>query len=371
MMVPFGKKLSIGTTPNVAIEIEDPDGVIYSVLSICDGKRTVEEIHRTVLDKFPHTTLENVMEIIEQVSSMPYIMDDAALAEESNLNEYLRERHSRNINFLTNFDPDGNKKFEYMRKIINTTVVLIGLGGVGSSILYNLASLGVKKVIGIDFDKVDLSNLNRQILYREKHVGIYKTEAASETIREFNSDVEFIPINMKLNNYNDILDILKEHDADFVICAADKPPLWIYRWTNQACLEMNIPWIYGGNSETTSYFQTIIPYESACYQCKEKYIFANFPEAVEKYESILAGGYEAQNNCLTASSNVLGSFIIFDFIRIRTGMAPPLSTNKLTYFNYKTYEIDREDVPIMDTCDCQRGILKGGETNENHNQSIK
>ncbi|WP_179234738.1 hypothetical protein [Heyndrickxia coagulans] len=46
MMVPFGKKLSIGTIPNGAIEIEDPDRAIDSVLSIYDGKRTVEVIHR-------------------------------------------------------------------------------------------------------------------------------------------------------------------------------------------------------------------------------------------------------------------------------------------------------------------------------------
>ncbi|WP_102273685.1 HesA/MoeB/ThiF family protein [Cytobacillus massiliigabonensis] len=371
IMVPFGQKLSIGTTPNTAIEIEDPDRLIYSVLSKCNGETTVEEIHNNIIEDFPSISIDDVKDIIKQVADMPYIMEDAELANHSNLNEYYRERHSRNINFLSNFDPKGTQKYEYMEKIINTTVILIGLGGVGSSILYNLASLGVKKVIGIDYDTVDLSNLNRQILYREKHIGMNKTDAASETIREFNSDVEFIPEYRKLSGYEDILNIIKTHNADFVICAADKPPLWIYRWTNQACLETNTPWIYGGNSETTSYFQTIIPFESACYQCKEKYIYANFPEAVEKYESILEGGYDAQNNCLTASSNVLGSFVIFDFIRTRTGIEKPLSINKLTYFDYKTYKIDSESVPIMETCSCHDMPLKGGETNENHYQSTK
>lgn len=371
MMVPFGQKLSIGNTPNTAIEIEDANGLIYSILSLCDGKSVVEEIHEKIVKDFETITLDDVKDIIKQVSEMPYIMDDANLASQSNLNEYQRERHSRNINFLSNFDSEGTMKFEYMEKIINTTVIVIGLGGVGSSIIYNLAALGVKKIIGIDFDIVDLTNLNRQILYREKHVGMKKTEAAAETVKEFNSDVEFIPVFKKLGGYKDILDIIKEHSADFVFCAADKPPLWIYRWANQACLETNTPWIYGGNSETTSYFQTITPFKSACYQCKEKFIYANFPEGVQKYESILDGGYDAQNNCLTASSSTLGSFMIFDFIRIISGMAKPLSINKLTFFDYKTYEIDREDVPIMETCDCQTTNLKGGESNENYYQGVK
>lgn len=69
------------------------------------------------------------------------------------------------------------------------SVVSVGAGGVKSPLLYYLAAAGVGKIKIIDFDRVELSNLNRQILYTTNDIGRYKAEVAAEKLRMLNPDI--------------------------------------------------------------------------------------------------------------------------------------------------------------------------------------
>lgn len=373
-LIPFKNKISVGNTPRSAIEIEDESGLILKILSLCNGAYSDSEIHKLVIKDFSTVTLQDVRDVIQQVENVGYILEDAQFDNSSLVSDKLKERHSRTINFLSNFDKEGyEQKYIYMNKILNSNVLVIGLGGVGSSITYNLAALGVNRIIGLDFDRVDLTNLNRQILYKENDIGKFKVDAAKNTVNAFNSDTEFIPLNKELRSDNEIEKIIKKYNVDFVFCAADKPPLKIYEWINQACLNTNTPWIYGGNSEVTSYFQTIIPYKSACYECKK----ANYEswndseEAISKYNSASKNGYHAQNNCIAPSSSALASFMTFEFIKIITGCAQPLSLNKLSVFDYITYSFSFEYFNRLKSCEACGSTIKGGDIYEDQDYQVK
>ncbi|MDY3050294.1 MAG: ThiF family adenylyltransferase [Parvimonas sp.] len=288
--------------------------------------------------------------MIDQISEYPYIFEDGndkILYIDNN----LLERYSRNLNFLSNFDKKGNKKYDYIDKIINSCVLVLGLGGVGSPLIYDLAALGVGKIIAVDFDFVDISNLNRQILYKEKHVGKKKVYSAKETINEFNSNIEFIAIDKKIDSSLDVLDILEQFKPDCVICVADKPPIKIYKWVNEACFMKSIPFLYGGNSETTAYYHTVIPNISSCFLCYEKKLEENKnKDGYNKYLSILNNSYSTENNC-TAASSTLAAFMALDIVRLITGAEVPLSLNKRILIDYKTNIIDEEYVEKQDNCD--------------------
>ena len=88
------------------------------------------------------------------------------------------------------------------QKLLDASVVAIGAGGLGSPVLYYLAAAGVGKLGVVDFDVVDRSNLQRQILHREDRVGLPKTGSAAETLTGLNSDVQVIEHNEPLTSEN-------------------------------------------------------------------------------------------------------------------------------------------------------------------------
>ena len=97
------------------------------------------------------------------------------------------------------------------QKLLGASVVAIGAGGLGSPVLYYLAAAGVGRLGVVDFDVVDRSNLQRQILHREDRVGSAKTDSAAATITGLNSDVEVIPHNAPLTSEN-AMSILAGYD---------------------------------------------------------------------------------------------------------------------------------------------------------------
>ena len=103
------------------------------------------------------------------------------------------------------------------RKLLNAKVLLIGAGGLGSPAAFYLAAAGVGKLGIVDFDEVDLSNLQRQILHREKDVGRPKVESAQETITALNPDVNVIGHDVPLNSEN-ALEMFAEYDIIFNGC---------------------------------------------------------------------------------------------------------------------------------------------------------
>ena len=104
---------------------------------------------------------------------------------------------------------------ELQKKISSTTVAVCGLGGLGSNIAIALARLGIGKLILIDFDKVDITNLHRQ-QYKASQVGVYKTEALRENLKEINPYLE-TEIQTVCVTEENAKELLKECD---IICEA-------------------------------------------------------------------------------------------------------------------------------------------------------
>ena len=125
-------------------------------------------------------------------------------------------------------------------RLKNAKVVCIGAGGLGSPILMYLASAGVGTIGIVEFDTVDESNLQRQIIYGQGDVGKSKVDIASKKITEINPLVNVITHNLKLDNSN-AMEIFK--DYDLVIDGTDN---FATRYLiNDACVILNKPCIWG------------------------------------------------------------------------------------------------------------------------------
>jgi molybdopterin-synthase adenylyltransferase len=215
-------------------------------------------------------------------------------------------RYSRHI-ILKGFGPGAQEK------LLDSSVIVIGAGGLGSPALLYLAAAGVGTLGIADYDTVDISNLQRQILYNEKDLNKLKTAAASEGITELNSDVQITRHSEKIAASN-ILDIIASYD--FVIDGTDT--LRMKALVNDACIIGNKPFSHAGVLEFSGQIMTVIPHKSACMRC----IIEELPD-----ESVTC----AQAGIIGAVTGVLGTLQALEAIKYLTDTGTLLTDSLLTF----------------------------------------
>jgi sulfur-carrier protein adenylyltransferase/sulfurtransferase len=152
---------------------------------------------------------------------------------------------------------------EGQKKICSASVLCIGAGGLASPIAMYLAAAGIGKLGILDFDSVDLSNLQRQILHGTDDVGRLKTQSAGETIRRLNPNVEVVLHDARLTSEN-ALDIIRPYDI--VVDGTDNFPTRYL--TNDACVLLKKPNVYGSIFRFDGQASVFAPHLGGpCYRC--------------------------------------------------------------------------------------------------------
>ncbi len=149
------------------------------------------------------------------------------------------------------------------KKICSTSVLCIGAGGLGSPIAMYLAAAGIGKLGLVDFDTVDFSNLQRQLLHGTSDVGRPKAESARETIQELNPGVDVVIHNTRLSSEN-ALEIISQYDI--VVDGTDNFPTRYL--TNDACVLLKKPNVYGSIFRFDGQASVFAPHLGGpCYRC--------------------------------------------------------------------------------------------------------
>jgi adenylyltransferase/sulfurtransferase len=149
------------------------------------------------------------------------------------------------------------------KKICSASVVCIGAGGLGSPIAMYLAAAGIGKIGIVDFDTVDFSNLQRQIIHGTEDVGRPKSESAKKTIERINPNVEVVLHNTRITSEN-ALDILAQYDI--VVDGTDNFPTRYL--TNDACVLLKKPNVYGSIFRFEGQASVFAPHlNGPCYRC--------------------------------------------------------------------------------------------------------
>ena len=178
-----------------------------------------------------------------------------AVAGGSELSEKELDQYSRQV-MLEQIGYQGQSKLK------NSTVCVVGVGGLGNPITTRLAAMGIGKLRIVDRDVIELSNLHRQTMFDEDDVGQVKVEVAARKLKKSNPQVEIEALPISINDYT-ALDVVE--GCDVVIDALDSVNA---RYSlNKACIEKNIPCVLGAAVGVTGQVFTVIPNESACYYC--------------------------------------------------------------------------------------------------------
>ncbi|MCS4542119.1 MAG: molybdopterin-synthase adenylyltransferase MoeB [Euryarchaeota archaeon] len=165
------------------------------------------------------------------------------------------KRYSRQI-ILNEVGGKGQKKLR------SAKILVVGAGGLGAPALIYLAAAGIGTLGVIDFDKVDVSNLQRQVIHLTKDIGKPKTESAKEFIESLNPNVKVETFQTMVTPKN-VFDIIKDYDA--VLDGSDNFPTRFL--INDACVIQKKPIFHGSVFRFEGQVTTIIPGETPCYRC--------------------------------------------------------------------------------------------------------
>ena len=218
------------------------------------------------------------------------------------------ERYSRHI-ILPEVGGSGQQK------MLEARVLLLGAGGLGSPAAYYLAAAGIGNLGIVDFDQVDLSNLQRQIIHSTERIGMLKTESAKKTIQALNPDVNVTLYNEKMDSSN-IMSLIK--DYDYVVDGSDNFPTRYL--VNDACVMKNKTLIHGSIYRFEGQVTVFKPGDGPCYRCL-------YPEPPPPgmVPNCQEGGV------LGVLAGVIGNLQVVEVLKLILGVGIPLVGKLLIY----------------------------------------
>ena len=219
-------------------------------------------------------------------------------------------RYSRHI-VLDGFDTVGQER------LLNSHVLIVGMGGLGSPVAAYLASAGVGQMTICDFDEVELSNLQRQILHRDTRLGVNKALSAKIELETINPDCQVIPVTDRIQPT--ALDQLVA-SVDVVVDASDN--FETRHAVNRACIQHSKPLVSG---TTINYVGQLAVFDlrnenTPCYAC---FVPENAPSGVDQCSTsgVLASltgtigtmqATEVINLLVAGSSRLNGRAVLYD-----------------------------------------------------------
>jgi molybdopterin/thiamine biosynthesis adenylyltransferase len=220
-------------------------------------------------------------------------------------------------------------------KLKKAKVFLAGAGGLGSPVAIYLVAAGIGTLRIADHDKVELSNLNRQVLHWEENIGKSKVESAGEKLHKFNSSIKIETIGETITE-NNVLKLVG--DSDVIVDAMDNLPTRYL--LNKAAFDKGIPFFHGAVYGFEGRVMTVLPGKTACLNCL--YHGASVPK--EKFPVI--GVTPAVIGCIQAT----------EVIKYIVGLGDLLTDRLLNYdalqMKFNEFKISRD--PNCEVCGDKR-----------------
>lgn len=235
----------------------------------------------------------------------------------------------------------GETKQERLRQ---ARVLIVGLGGLGSPAAIYLAAAGVGRLLLADFDAVDLSNLQRQILHRTHDVGRTKVDSAIETLQALNPHCELIPVKRSLGAAQ-LAELAQQ--VDLVVDASDN---FQTRYAvNAACVRAEVPLVSGAAIRAEGQVAVFAAGSGQpCYQCL-------YPDQGAEGERC------AREGVLAPLVGIIGSIQATEAIKVLTGYGKPL-TSRLLLLDAQTMESRTLAIPADPHCPICSAAPASGQT---------
>jgi len=200
---------------------------------------------------------------------------------------------------------------EAQERLRRSTALVVGVGGLGSPVAMYLAAAGVGRLVLVDPEVVELSNLNRQVLHWTTDLGRAKVESAAEKLRRLNPHVEVVAVRRRIESLEDAVQLVRE--ADVVVDCLDN---WRTRFLiNEACVRLGKPLVHAAVRGLYGQLMVVKPGEGPCLRCL-------VPEEPPQEERIPVAG---------PTPGALGALEAMEAVKLLTGYGEPLVGKLLVY----------------------------------------
>ena len=323
--------------------IED-DAPARTLIGALDGTRSAEDAAALVAEAHPEASGAAVLDSIGELVRLGLVED---AADDDVLPARDRARYERQLRYFGELVGPGASRAEPQRALAATRIVLLGVGGLGSWAAYALASAGIGSLEIFDGDDVEMSNLNRQILFAEADVGRPKATVAAEALARFNPRMELRAVPRRLEGAGDVGAAVE--GADFVVDAADWPAGSLERWVSAACFERGIPFITMSNLPPLARLGPLfVPGQTGCYLCLE----AVHRERHPLYDELTAGKSLVPSPAATFGPlcGLIGGHVAMETVHFLTGLVAPTTLGRALMLDCRTMAITEQPVPRRPGC---------------------
>jgi bacteriocin biosynthesis cyclodehydratase domain-containing protein len=253
-----------------------------------------------------------------------------------------RQRLDRQLRYFSDVAQGSSPSpAECQERLRNARVAILGAGGLGGRVALDLAAIGVGEIRIIDGDRVEVSNLNRQIQYTEADIGSLKAEVMADRLRAFNSGIKVEATSKRLESQGEIAGFID--GATFVVGSADWPPFVIEGWCNAACFAAGIPYI--AMNQLPPFVRVgplYVPSVTGCFECQMMRYRREHPlldVAIEQRR-----GVEPQAATLSPTSGAIGALVSMEVMHFITGIVEPASCGVGLTFDFRDMTVEREPV---------------------------
>jgi hypothetical protein len=229
-------------------------------------------------------------------------------------------RFDRLLNFLSAFEGPSRSRADYLVRLRNARVVVVGTGGIGSWLIFSLLCIGVGELRLVDADRVEASNLNRSILYSEADIGRPKVLAAADAARRFAPRTRVVPFDVLVTG-PDVLAPLVD-GVDVVVGTADTPPTHIRLWVAAAARRAGVPSVQGGGLRVGPF---ALP-DASCAGCDIAHLLDRDP----RYRTVVESQRtlpKPPSSALPQVGAITAGVLAFDLLRYLAGYGPPMTVN--------------------------------------------
>jgi molybdopterin-synthase adenylyltransferase len=321
-------------------KVFDTDKTFQKMIEYLNGKHTASELLELLKETNTKLTLEDVINILNVMQSQRIIEDVSGVNDyesQSTLSEHEKELFSRQIPLWETVIHENISGYEIQERLKQSHVAIFGLGGIGGWVALLLAQAGVGKFTLLDFDKVELSNLSRQALYKQDDIGNLKVSAASKRLKQINPFIRINTYNTQLQEDTDLTDILT--GVDLVINCTDNPStVTTAMWIANACMPMGITHMVGSGYNTRIGFvgPTIIPNKTPCWGC---YSLQATDQDILNYPVVHTAINKIQATISIVPSHV-ANIQAFEAIKVLTNLYTPNMIGKRAEVHIMNFETE-------------------------------
>ncbi|WP_371517682.1 ThiF family adenylyltransferase [Kitasatospora sp. NBC_01300] len=237
-------RIQIGSLPGLASTLPDLEGWRRRLLQLLDGTLTADQAAQTITTEHPDVPAAQVQLLLLDLLRAGHVQDAAPPGPAARLNADTVRLHRRGIEYWEMVDRNPRRTgADIQQALARSAVAVVGIGGVGSNAAAALAAAGVGRLILADHDRVEDSNLNRQVLYTRADLGRHKVDAARDRLLERHPDLDLVLLPEQITRQVQFTRLMRR--CDLLILAADEPD-GLRLTANRAALTTSRPWIDPG-----------------------------------------------------------------------------------------------------------------------------